>query len=166
MGLRCSGSCLARWKIFRSAVALSCLRWSCLSDDMLSMASSSVLYLSLANDLRYVSFIGPGSWTVVDLVGPSLAVSPAVAPGAGCGACCVSPHGGRCHWSSPLPFSFWTETDSVLLSVCQTAPPPLWAQTSVTAARHRARGFPPGMSCVRYGTRLGDLKNKQPTHTE
>ena len=99
-----------------ASACFSCLRWSCLSSDMLSMASSSVLYLSLmkmpqgvpsgiwcccavspespvvwrVSGLLHVSCIGLGSWTVVDGVGPSPAASPAVAPGACRCACCVT----------------------------------------------------------------------------
>jgi len=43
--------------------------------------------------LLRVLFVGPVSCTVVDGVGPSSATSPAVAPGAGCGACCAPPSG-------------------------------------------------------------------------
>jgi hypothetical protein len=42
----------------------------------------------------------------------------------------------------PPRSSFWTEIDSVCLSVFPTDPPP----TSVPAARHRCRAFPPGQS--------------------
>jgi hypothetical protein len=42
--------------------------------------------------------------------------------------------------------AFWTELDSVWLSVFPTAPPPLRAPTSVPAARHRDRAFPTGQT--------------------
>ena len=44
----------------------------------------------------------------------------------------------------PPHSSFWTEIDSVCLSGLPTVPPLLRAPTSVPAARHRCRAFPPG----------------------
>jgi hypothetical protein len=93
-----------------------------------------------------VPCVGLASCTGVDGVGPSPAASPAVAPGAGGGVCCVPLPGlpivapaARAPPASatvfPPPFLI------VDRNRFPTVPPPLRAPTLVTAARHRARAL-------------------------
>ena len=133
-----------------------------------AVSPETLVFWRLSGQLR-VSSVGPSSCTVVDGVGPSPADSPPGAPGAGaCRSsltssyrvsenvylvmhiCCVQWHVAvtcplralRRRQPRPCPprSSFWTEIDSVCLSVFPTDPPP----TSVPAARHRCRAFHQG----------------------
>ena len=146
-----------------------------------AVSPETLVFWRLSGQLR-VSSVGPSSCTVVDGVGPSPADSPPGAPGAGaCRSsltssyrvsenvylvmhiCCVQWHVAvtcplralRRRQPRPCPprSSFWTEIDSVCLSVFPTDPPP----TSVPAARHRLPSVPPGQSSAAVVVSPGSL---------